>query len=154
MTVRPARPDEAAAISALAVRAKAHWGYDAAFLEACRDELTWTPEQVAEQDVLVWEEGEDLLGTTARGGAAPDGALWAVFVDPEAHGRGIGRALVETVLARAAAAGFRSVTIAADPNAEGFYRAVGGTRIGGVPSDLLPGRVLPLLRFDLLRETP
>ena len=52
MTVRAARPDEADVISALALQAKAPWGYDAAFLEACRLELTWSPEQVAQQDVL------------------------------------------------------------------------------------------------------
>ncbi len=150
MTVRPARPDEADAITGLAVRSKAHWGYDAAFLEACLPELTWTPEQVAQQDVLVWEEDGRLLGTTARGGTAPDGGLWAVFVAPEAHGRGIGRALAEALLASSAGAGFRTLTIAADPNAEGFYVALGATRIGEVPSDLLPGRVLPLLRFDLV----
>lgn len=149
MTVRPARPDEAGEITALAVRSKAHWGYDEVFLAACLPELSWTPDQVALQDVLVWEEDGRLLGTTARGGTAPDGGLWAVFVDPEAHGRGIGRALAESVLARAAAAGFRTLTIAAEPNAEGFYRAVGATRVGEVPSDLRPGRVLPLLRFDL-----
>jgi GNAT superfamily N-acetyltransferase len=151
MTVRPARPEEADAITALAVRAKAHWGYDDRFLDACRPELSWSPEQIERQDVLVWEEDGALLGTTARGGTAPDGGLWAVFVDPGQHGRGIGRALAEAVLARAAGAGFRSLTIAADPNAEGFTRALGATRAGELPSDLLPGRVLPLLRFDLSR---
>jgi GNAT superfamily N-acetyltransferase len=149
MTVRPARTDEADAISALAMRAKAHWGYDPAFLEACRHELSWTPEQIAEQDVLVWEESGALAGATARGGSAPDGGLWAVFVEPTRHGEGIGRALAEALLARAVAAGFRSLTIAADPNAEGFYRAVGATRIGEVESETRAGRMLPLLRFDL-----
>jgi GNAT superfamily N-acetyltransferase len=154
MIVRPARPDEAAAVTALALRSKAHWGYDDAFLEACRPELTWTAEQIEQQDVLVAEEEGRLLGTTARGGTEPDGGLWAVFVDPEQHGRGIGRALAEAVLARAADDGFHSLTIAADPNAEGFYLALGAARVGEVPSDLLPGRVLPLLRFELLRKTP
>ena len=42
-TVRAARPAEAEAISALALRSKAHWGYDPAFLEACREDLTIDP---------------------------------------------------------------------------------------------------------------
>jgi GNAT superfamily N-acetyltransferase len=149
MTVRVARPDEAEAVSALAMRSKAHWGYDAEFLEACRAELTWTPEQIEQQDVLVSEEDGRLLGTTARGGTAPDGGLWAVFVDPEQQGRGVGRALAEAVLARAADAGFHTLTIAADPNAEGFYLAVGAEKVGEVPSDARVGRILPILRFDL-----
>ena len=36
--VRPARPDEAEALTALVLRSKAHWGYDEAFTAACRDE--------------------------------------------------------------------------------------------------------------------
>ena len=40
--IRPARPEEAAALSDLALRAKAHWGYDNAFLKAYRAELTVT----------------------------------------------------------------------------------------------------------------
>ena len=39
MDIRPARPEEAGAISALALRSKGHWGYDPAFLEACREDL-------------------------------------------------------------------------------------------------------------------
>lgn len=149
MTVREAGPEDAAAITDLAIRAKAHWGYDRRFMEACRAELTWSPEEVAQHDVLVWEQDGGLLGATARIGAAPDARLWAVFVDPAAHGRGIGRALLEALLARARDAGCRSLSIGADPNAEGFYRAVGACRVGTVPSDTVEGRVLPLMRFDL-----
>lgn len=149
MTVRQARPDDAAAVTDLALRAKAHWGYDRAFMEACRAELTWSPEEVAQHDVLVWEQDGGLLGATARIGAGPGARLWAVFVDPVSHGRGIGRALLEALLARARAAGCRSLSIGADPNAEGFYRAVGAERVGTVPSDTVEGRLLPLMRFDL-----
>jgi GNAT superfamily N-acetyltransferase len=149
MTVREARAEEAAAISDLAVRAKAHWGYDRAFLEACRPELTWSPQEIEQHDVLVWDEGGRLRGTTGRLGGEPDARLWAVFVEPAEHGRGIGRALLEALLARARASGCRSLTIGADPSAEGFYLAVGARRVGTVPSDTVAGRMLPLLRFDL-----
>ena len=43
MIVRPAVPAEAGEISAMALRSKGHWGYDAAFLEACRADLTIDP---------------------------------------------------------------------------------------------------------------
>jgi hypothetical protein len=36
MRIRPARPDEATDLSALAMRSKAYWGYDDDFLRACR----------------------------------------------------------------------------------------------------------------------
>lgn len=43
VVLRPAEPDEATAISALAQRSKAHWGYGQEFLVACRDDLTIDP---------------------------------------------------------------------------------------------------------------
>lgn len=40
--LRRARASDAAALSALALISKAHWGYDEAFMQACHDELTYT----------------------------------------------------------------------------------------------------------------
>ncbi len=42
--IRPADPSEAGALSALAVRAKAHWGYPEEWLRRWNSELTVTPE--------------------------------------------------------------------------------------------------------------
>jgi hypothetical protein len=47
LEIRPARPGEAAALSALAMRSKAHWGYDQEFLEAVRPVLTFTEADLA-----------------------------------------------------------------------------------------------------------
>ncbi|MGY8794614.1 MAG: GNAT family N-acetyltransferase, partial [Woeseiales bacterium] len=44
--VRVARPDDASDLSALAWRSKAYWGHGQSFLNACRDELTYSDEQI------------------------------------------------------------------------------------------------------------
>lgn len=46
--IRRARPDEAGALSELALQSKAHWGYDPRFLEACREDPTLSPEALRE----------------------------------------------------------------------------------------------------------
>jgi hypothetical protein len=56
VTIRPAEPDEAQALTELTLRSKAHWGYDPEFMEAVRGELTLTRAQVAEQSVFVAED--------------------------------------------------------------------------------------------------
>ncbi|WP_084473428.1 GNAT family N-acetyltransferase [Deinococcus ficus] len=57
MRLRPARPDEADTLTGVARAAKAHWGYDPAFLAGClevlrvdRSRMEIEPHVVAEQD--------------------------------------------------------------------------------------------------------
>jgi len=51
--IRPARAGEAEALTALCVRSKAHWGYDAAFMRLCVPALTMSEHGIAEGRVLV-----------------------------------------------------------------------------------------------------
>ena len=163
--IRAARSDELAELHALALRSKAHWGYDEAFMTACHDELAVPGELLAAGRVVVAEDGPGrLLGFatldgepgnergTERGtepGSGGRGELGMLFVDPGAIGRGLGRRLLQHVLAQARTLGFHTLTIDADPNAESFYLAMGARTIGRTPSGSIPGRELPLMEIDV-----
>ncbi|MFE3505066.1 GNAT family N-acetyltransferase [Kitasatospora sp. NPDC059146] len=149
MRIRSARPDEAELLTAIALRAKAYWGYDEAFMAACREELTLDAAAVERASTLVAEEGGRVLGFAALNGAPPSGELDLLYVEPDRIGRGVGRALFEEVRDRARALGLRRFTVDADPNAEPFYLAMGAVRIGSTPSGSIPGRELPLLAVEL-----
>lgn len=125
MWIRDARPDEADALTALVLRSKAHWGYDAAFLATCRDELTIAPEELTARRIVVAEDDTAVLGVTSLEGRPPDGVLGLLFVEPSAIGGGIGRTLYAHVLDTARELGFKRLTIDSDPHAEPFYRALG-----------------------------
>jgi hypothetical protein len=58
-------------------------------------------------------------------------------------GTGAGRRLFEHASRTASELGFTQLSIEADPNAEGFYLAMGATRLGERRSP--SGRSLPLL---------
>jgi GNAT superfamily N-acetyltransferase len=161
--IRAARPEEADELGALAFRSKAYWGYDAEFMEACREELKVPADQVvARRAYVAVSRGSDadpaaragerrrrILGFGTVEGEPPAGELGMLFVDPSAIGRGVGSALISHLSAVASGLGFHRLTIAADPNAEPFYLAKGAVRIGGVPSGSIPGRTLPLLGLAL-----
>ncbi|MEV6418396.1 GNAT family N-acetyltransferase [Streptomyces sp. NPDC051662] len=133
MRIREARPDEARTLSALVLRSKAHWGYDEAFLAACRAELTITAGQLAERRLVVAEDetSGEALGVASLEGRAPDGTLGLLFVEPRVIGLGIGRALYAHVLDTARALGFERLTIDSDPHAVDFYRALGARPVRG-----------------------
>lgn len=145
--LRPARDDESVLLSDLALRSKGHWGYDADFLESCREELTLTPELLTEERAHVAERDGRVVGFYTLAGRPPEGQLGHMFVEPEEVNKGIGRRLWEHALDTAATEGIRRILIEADPFAEAFYLAMGAVRVGEVPSGSIPGRVLPLLAF-------
>lgn len=148
--LRPARPDEAGRLSALALRSKAHWGYDEAFMASCVAELTLHPSEVERRRTTVAEDADGrLLGLVTLEGEPPVGELGLMFVDPDAMGLGVGRRLFEHMREAARAAGFRAVGWAADPNAVPFYEAMGGRHVGVTPSGSIPGRTLPLMELRL-----
>lgn len=152
ITVRRARPDEAPVLTALAMRAKASWGYDAAFMAACRDELTLTPAKIAAWQVWVAEAGGHIAGMVAlnldHGAEVED-----FFVEPAFQGRGVGRALMTELLAAARAAGASGLEVDADPNAEAIYAKLGFETFSRSPSGSIPGRWLPRMRLSLRRRT-
>jgi hypothetical protein len=81
--IRRALPGEAANLSALALRSKAVWGYDAAFMEACRAPLTVDPEAIAKYPFYVLDEGGTITGFYGLSGQPPRGEIEFLFVEPE-----------------------------------------------------------------------
>jgi GNAT superfamily N-acetyltransferase len=147
VTVRPARAAEAEAISALALRSKAHWGYDADFLTACRADLTIRPEWCDGVRLVVAEQDGVLLGYARVAGEPPVGELAGLFVDPAAIGRGVGGVLLRHAVRMAAGFGMTALEIESDPNAEPFYRHAGAVRTGVARSTVDPDRLLPRLEL-------
>jgi len=145
--MRPAAPSQAALLSDLALRSKGSWGYDAAFLSACRDELTIHPEQCDGVHVVVAERGGLIAGFYRLDEQPPTAELADLFVDPARAGRGVGRQLLHHALEQARLLGFKRLTIEADPHAEAFYLRAGATRTGTVPSGSIAGRLLPRLEL-------
>ena len=150
MKLREARPREAALLSALALRAKALWGYSREFMQACRAELTYSAQDLACGGFVVAEEDGRIVGFYALAPVVDATVeLEALFVEPKEVGRGLGRALIEHAKARAGSLGARRVVVQSDPHASRFYGEAGGVRMGSRPSGSIPGRMLPVFVIEL-----
>jgi hypothetical protein len=144
--IRAARSDELAELHALALRSKAHWGYDDAFMAACSDELRVDAALTEAGRVSLAVAGPQrrVVGFATLEGTPPQGALGMLFIDPDAIGL-----VFRHILAQAAESGFERLTIDSDPHAEPFYLAMGAKRIGSTPSGSIPGRELPLMAVEV-----
>lgn len=161
LTLRLAAASDCSALTRLALASKAHWGYDEAFMRACVPALTVTSALLANHHVVLAEAAEmtgsdatpDPLGFYALSQTRPEAEVECCFVDPTAIGSGVGGLLWRNLEAFARANGVVSLTLAADPNAAGFYRHMGMNEAGSAPSDVFgPDRSLPIFK-KLLQET-
>lgn len=150
VTIREARPDEAAVLSNLAFRSKAAWGYDREFMEACRAELTHSPADIERMHVIVVALGRRILGFYALQASAPgEVELDALFVEPSVIGQGYGKELIAHAKMTARAMQAQRMVVQGDPHAARFYLAAGGRPAGTRPSASIPDRQLPMFHFVL-----
>lgn len=148
--------DDASALSLLAMRSKAHWGYDENFMNSCRGELTYSAEQILAPgyDFQVCEHRHELVGFYALERVEDELIeLEALFVEPRYIGTGIGRLMIESAKNRAASSGARRMIIQGDPHTGSFYLAVGALMCGSRESGSIPNRHLPLYELVLDRLT-
>jgi GNAT superfamily N-acetyltransferase len=152
--IRHARPDEADALTGIARRSKAHWGYPAEFLSRVAPDLTVTVTDIEDHVVRVLETPDgDLLGFCHLIPGDP-AVLEGLWLEPTSIGRGLGTPLWRDALAIARASGATAVELDADPNAVGFYERMGAIRIGWTSSPAEAGRTLPRTRIALDDRDP
>src|SRR5258705_222115 len=115
VSIRTAQTGEGESLSALCVRSKAHWGYDAAFMAKSAAALCVSEADIAAGRVVVAVDGAGR--TIGVAGVVPDGEiadLDLLFVDPPAIGGGAGRVLFEAAVGLARRLPARRVTMLAD----------------------------------------
>lgn len=148
--IRAARSDEAEALTALARRSKASWGYPAELMERFAPDLVIGADAIARGEVRVVEDDAGaVLGVARLSLTGEVAVLEDLWIEPAAMGRGLGRRLWEDAVERARRAGAIAIELDADPYAKPFYDRMGAVQVGETPSTRVAGRSLPRMRFDL-----
>lgn len=147
--IRRARAEEAELLSQLALRSKGYWGYEPEFLEACRKELTLSPSDVDDSITYVLEGLAGIQGYYRLSSHTPQGELLDLFLEPAIIKQGWGRTMWNHLVESAKNHGIQTIRLAADPNAEAFYKVMGCIKTGETPSASFPNRFLPLMGFEI-----
>lgn len=144
LVIRPAVRSDVEILTDLAMRSKASHGYDAAFMEQCREELAIAEQTLRERDVWLAETDGVIVGFFALEPPA-DGVCEVnpIFVEPRLQQGGVGRALWQKLEERAHSVSAKAIGLDSDPNAMGFYEKMGLKVTGWSPSGSIPGRMLP-----------
>ena len=136
-TIRKARPEEAATLSTIAVKAKAHWGYAQEQLELWgREFLTVPSEYISDHHVWVARIRSVAVGFSGVSIHDAEAELDHLWILPDYIGQGIGKQLFLYTAQRIQKMGCPEMVFTSDPHADGFYRKLGAERIGGYYSAL------------------
>lgn len=129
--IRAATPAEREALEALQRRTSLTNEGDREALLANPDAIEIPLEQIAAGRVFVSELSGATVGFSAVE-PRPDGEteLDALFVDPNARRRGVGRLMVESCAGVARNQGSKALHVIGNPHAEEFYIACGFKQIG------------------------
>lgn len=151
--IRPARLDELAQLNALTGRSALHWGYEPEFLDWEPEAITLTVEMLERDPVFVLELNLAVAGYYQLSGEVSDLALDKLFVDPDYIGTGLGKRLWLHAIETAQRLGATGITFYSDPNAAGFYRAM-GARWVREQTTTRPDWNLQVFEFTLPHESP
>ena len=147
MNIRHARHSESEELSALAISAKAVWGYSAQQLALWSGALRISPESIASEPTFVAEEKSRLVGVAQLATSDRPWGIECLWIHPAVIRRGVGSLLMRHVLTHARANGQSELRIDSDPHAEAFYLRLGAHRVGEVaaPIEGEPHRMRPQL---------
>jgi predicted N-acetyltransferase YhbS len=124
------------------------WGYDAAFMHACGQELTLGEDEIGE--LFVEEQAGAPIGFYSLQRVSDARVeLGYLFVEPARMREGHGLTLLCDAISRATRLGYSTLVIQGDPHAAGFYAAAGAVQVGERPSDSIAERMLPLFELRL-----
>lgn len=152
--IRRAGLHEAMALTKLSLRAKQSNGYDDAFMDACRAELTVTAASMAEGEYWAAYQADVICGCMCitEDKQSRDGEIHAFFIDPDRQRQGIGKLLWEKAVERAHAKGLVKLHLDADPFAVPFYQAMGFEIVGETPSGSIKERMIPYMEMQLASD--
>jgi len=145
-----AKPEQADALTQIALAAKSHWGYPERWMEVWKPQLTFTPEYFEENESWIAEIDQTPVAFYTL--LDRDGNAWIenLWVSPEQMGKGLGKRLFLHALERSRKRGFQTLQLEADPNAVGFYEKMGMKQIGERISEMEgQPRLLPVLELRL-----
>lgn len=147
--IRKATVADCAALTDLALTARAFWGYSGEKMRRLTPTLTVTEQMITNWESGVLEQAGGIAGFFLLDCHSDPAELIMLYVDPLAMGKGYGRRLFTDAAALARRRGRSHLDIIIDPNASGFYKRMGARQVGwrfAYPSD---ADELPLYRLKL-----
>jgi GNAT superfamily N-acetyltransferase len=148
--IRSALPEEAEALTEIAIAAKSHWGYPEGWMQIWTPELTFDSQYFEKNESWTARVDNQLVGFCTLLEKDDNAWLENLWVLPAQMGTGIGSALFKHALDLSKKRGHHNLRLESDPNAVGFYIKMGAYQIGERHSEVEgQPRILPIMELRL-----
>ena len=145
-TFRPTVVADLDTINQMTKRSVAYWGYEQDFLDWDPESITVFPGDLEKDTCVVIERDGAIVGHYVLRGTPDALVLDKLFLDPAVIGVGLGRTAWNHAVATARGLGASGWTLLGDPNATGFYTAMGAIWQREQPTEW-PGWNLQVFHF-------
>ncbi len=161
--IRSAKGNEANILSEISFESKGYWRYPQEYFAIWSKELTITTDYLEQNDVVVYEKDDRIVGYYAIVELVEDiqfsgiriaKGRWLdhMFILPRFIGQGIGTKMFNHLRNWCVTENVRELGILADPNSKGFYLKMGCRYMGEFPSTI-KDRTTPYMVL-LIEEVP
>ncbi len=144
---KKATPDQADALTKLAICSKKHWGYDEEILDQMKDYLSVPVTRIENEIVYTMYKDDDLIGFFSLTHQDRKECLEDFFLLPNYIGKGYGKKMWRYMLEVAANNFIMNIHFESEPLAEGFYEKMGAVKIGERVSHVSENRKLPIMSY-------
>lgn len=146
LKLRAATEADAPTLTEILHRAKASWGYPEAMMDAYRANWCISDATIRSQKITVAERnGRPVAFSGLSGQGADTLMIEFLFVEPEAQGQGVGNLLLTRAEDLARTEGRKRLYLESDAHAGSFYEKRGFRTLATRPSEMSPGRDIPLM---------
>jgi N-acetylglutamate synthase-like GNAT family acetyltransferase len=149
VSIRRAKVDEAEALTNIAIKSEAYWGYDDEYMEKFKSVYKVTEEFLNNNPTFVIEKDGDITGFYGVLTEDYETSLEYFFIEPKYIGHGYGKLLWKHLIENCKNLGLKEFSIITSPQAKDFYVKMGAILCGEVESLFKKGRMIPLLIYTL-----
>ncbi|KTD64035.1 GNAT family N-acetyltransferase [Legionella spiritensis] len=152
MQYRRANVSELPKINEFIYQSKNYWGYSPTFMMDFMNKWGVTLSFFETCEIILAEENNTLLGLFAfkiNEDNKPELDLF--FINAKKIQQGLGKLVWQQAIEYAKNKGWHEFLLISDPNAEGFYRAMGAEVIDTYES--FPGRFVPIMQIKISKQS-
>lgn len=148
-SIRPAQVYDSNALSELAIRSEAYWGYDLDYMEKFRSIYNVTEDFIRESPTYVMEEDGVIIGFYGILIENDKTSLEYLYVEAKYIGKGYGKVLWKHMVETCKKLDIKEFEIVTSPQAKDFYTKMGAKSCGEVESLVMNGRRIPKLIYTV-----